>query len=144
MQGQTRWSIHPPFTMQDFSLLSALAQSILAGEPTVEHLTDRCTRTLGRQWRWIRPLAQRYLTSFEGRSRPRHRDVVDFLRNDPGLKRAQSKYFNELFVDTWLAEPQRMQPIAAAETWEIPAIDSAGDLAKWLGLNAGELRYLRI
>ena len=34
-----------------------------------------------------------------------------------------------------------MQPAAAAETWDLPAIDSPGDLAKWLGLDPGELRW---
>jgi len=34
-----------------------------------------------------------------------------------------------------------MQPVAAAETWELPAIESVGDLANWLGLNVGELQW---
>jgi RNA-directed DNA polymerase len=34
-----------------------------------------------------------------------------------------------------------MRPTAAAVTWDIPAIDSPGDLAKWLGLDPGELRW---
>lgn len=34
-----------------------------------------------------------------------------------------------------------MLPVRAAAGWEIPAIDSTGDLAKWLGVDPGELRW---
>jgi retron-type reverse transcriptase len=46
-----------------------------------------------------------------------------------------------LEVDQWLAESQRMQPIAAAAKWDIPAIESAGALADWLQLDHGELAW---
>jgi RNA-directed DNA polymerase len=140
-QGQTRWSILPPSTMPDSSLLRALAQSLLAGEPTVELLTYRCSRTLGKSWRWLGSLAQRYINVFADKPRPRHRDVVQFLRNDSGFKRAQAKYLDELSIAEWLTEPQQMQPIAAAETWNVPTIESAAALASWLGLHPDELRW---
>jgi hypothetical protein len=127
--------------MQDSSLLGALAQALLAGEPTVELLVYRCSCTLGKSWRWVRPLALRYLGKFGTGTRPRHRDVVQFLRNDPGFQSARSKYSDELLVKEVLTAPQEMQPAAAAGTWDVPAIDSPGDLAKWLGLDPGELRW---
>ncbi len=34
-----------------------------------------------------------------------------------------------------------MRPVPAAAEWEIPSIESTGDLAKWLGLDPGELRW---
>ena len=140
-QGQTRWSILPSFVMLDSSLLRALAHSLLAGEPTVDLLVQRCRRTLGKSWRWLRPLAQRYVNEFGTATRPRLREVVQFLRRDAGFGRARSKYFTELQVDEWRTTPEQMLPVAAAETWEIPAIESAGDLAKWLGLAPGKLRW---
>src|ERR1700722_20047850 len=127
--------------MQHSALLSALAQSLLSGEPSVELLVARGSRTLGKPWRWLRPLALRYLAKFAAGTRPRHRDVVLFLKNDSGFQRACAKHFHELTVDQWLTESQRMQPVEAASTWEIPAIESVGDLANWLGLDAGELRW---
>jgi RNA-directed DNA polymerase len=126
--------------MQDSSL--TLAQALLAGEPTVELLVYRCSRTLGKSWRWIRPLVLRYLGKFGTGTHPRHRDVVRFLRDDAGLQRARSKYSGELLASDWLTVPQQqMQPTAAAGPWDIPAIDAPGDLAKWLGLDPGELRW---
>jgi RNA-directed DNA polymerase len=123
------------------SLLRVLATSILAGESTVEHIIVRVNQTLGRSWRWVPPLSQRYVKAFAGRTRPRRRDVVQFLRHDPGFLRAWSKHFHELWVEQWLTEQQRMQPVTAAETWAIPIIESPGALANWLGLRTVELQW---
>ncbi len=127
--------------MPDSSLVSALARSFLAGEPTVEQVVARASRTLGRPWRWLRPLARRYLATLTGGTRPRHRDVVLFLLHDREFRRACSKHSRHLRVEEWLAAPQRMQPVAAAEMWDAPAIESAGALADWLLLTTGELDW---
>jgi RNA-directed DNA polymerase len=82
-----------------------------------------------------------HLDRFATETRPRHRDVVQFLKNDSGFRRVCAKYFHELSVDQWLNDLQRMQPVAAAASWDIPAIESVGDLASWLGLDSGELRW---
>jgi len=37
--------------MRDFFLLEALADALIAGEPTVESLYSRCARVLGNRWR---------------------------------------------------------------------------------------------
>jgi RNA-directed DNA polymerase len=123
------------------SLVTSLAGSFLAGELTVEEVFARGSRTLGRPWRWLRPLAQRYVKAFAGRVRPRDRDVVEFLVRDCGFQRAWSKHCNELSVEHWLTEPQQMQPVAAAELWDIPEIESARALAEWFGVNICELRW---
>ena len=41
-----------------------------------------------------------------------------------------------------MLEPQRMQPVAAAERWDLPAIESVAALTEWLQLNPGELEWL--
>jgi len=126
--------------MQDSLLVDGLARALLAGKATPELLFHRCSLTLGRRWRWLRPLTQRYLTKFGTGARPRHRDVVEFLRTDAGLRHAQSKYSEQLSVRL-LSDGRQMLPFPAAENWDLPAIDSAGDLAKWFGLEPGELRW---
>ena len=40
---------------------------------------------------WLRPLTERYLKQFGSVGRPRHREVVAFLRTDKGLQRALAK-----------------------------------------------------
>ena len=125
--------------MPNRALVNVLARSFLAGEPAGEPIVARGARTLGKPWRWLRPLARRYVASVAGRVRPRHRDVVQFLRQDPGFARAQSKH--KLSIADWLSEPQRMQPVPAAEMWDVPAIGSAGALADWLGITLTEMLW---
>jgi RNA-directed DNA polymerase len=123
------------------SVLSVLARAFLAGESSVESVIGRASRTLGKPWRWIKPLAQRYIKAYAGRTRPRRRDVIQFFLRDVDFGHEWSKYSRKFSVAHWLTEPQRMQPVAAAETWPVPAIESAGALAHWLLLDQGELEW---
>ena len=79
------------------------------------------------------PLAVRYLQSATEPTRPRHRDVVQFLRDDDGLARQ----LRGLTIARRLVAGQHMQPTAAAETWDLPVITTVGALADWLGLTVG-------
>jgi RNA-directed DNA polymerase len=121
--------------------MTALARSFLAGEMTVEGIVARASRTLGRKWRWLRPLARRYVEAVSGETRPRRREVIEFFLHDPGFRRAWSRYFDELSIARWLAEPQQMQPVAAAAAWDVPVIESVGALADWLNITADELLW---
>jgi RNA-directed DNA polymerase len=127
--------------MPNRSLVSVLARAFLAGEATVEQVIARAGRTLGRPWRWLRPLARRFVDAYANRTRPRRRDVVRFLLRDLGFGRARSKYFHDLAVGQWIPEPQQMQPVAAAVTWAVPALESTRALAEWLLLSDGELEW---
>ena len=127
--------------MPEPSLVKMVARCFLAGEPAADQIVARGNRLLGRNWRWLPPLAQRYIKAFTGRTRPRQRDVVRFLLSDHGFRRAWSKYSQELVVEKWLTEPQRMQPVGAAEKWDVPSVESVGALAEWLGLKTGELEW---
>jgi retron-type reverse transcriptase len=79
--------------------------------------------------------------AFAGRARPRHQEVVEFLLQDRGLRRALSKYSQELAIGEWLTWSPKMLPIGAAAAWPIPVIESVPDLADWLGLYPGELEW---
>ena len=123
------------------SLLRALAASLLAGETTTEKIVDRLSHTLGRPWGWLRPLAQRYVKAVSAKTRPRQREVVQFLRRDPGLRRAWSKHAHEISIEQWLSAPAQMQPVTAAAGWDLPAIESIEELAAWFGLTVSELSW---
>lgn len=123
------------------AVISVLARSFLAGEQTVAGAYSRAVKTLGRPWRWLRPLAQRYVNAFNGRTRPRHRDVVRFLLDDAEFRRARANYRHEIAVAEWIAEPHRMQPVEAAASWELPAIENVGELAQWLSVHPGHLEW---
>jgi len=96
----------------------------------VDAVHERAVRTLGQSWRWLRPLAERYVERFSPGVRPRHRDVVRFLLEDADFRRARKKYRAGIDVAEWIAEPQRMQPVEAAKLWKLPAIETLGDLAE--------------
>jgi len=127
--------------MPDSFLLEPLADALLAGDPTPELLVQRCFRTLGRRWRWIAPLAQRYLEKFGRSARPRRRDVIQFLRADIQLRRALSKHAEEMSRAEIKSRPQQMLAIGATRDWGLPPIETSGDLASWLGLSPTELRW---
>jgi retron-type reverse transcriptase len=127
--------------MLDLSLVRMLGRCFLTGEPGIDAIVARSSAMLGRRWLWLRPLARRYTKTFAGRTRPRQRDVVHFLLYDRGLQHAWSRYSHELFVAEWLLESQRMRPVEAASAWDIPRIESAGALAEWFGIEAGELNW---
>jgi RNA-directed DNA polymerase len=123
------------------SLVTTLARSFLTGDLTVEGIVDRCGKTLGRNWRWLRPLAQRFVESVAGETRPRQRAVLEFFLHDRGFRRASSKYFDELSVARWICDAHHMQPVAAAAAWDVPAIESVGALADWLKITPDELLW---
>jgi RNA-directed DNA polymerase len=120
---------------------SALARSILAGDTSVDSIAARTSRTLGRNWRWIKPLARRYQSQFSSRVRPRRRDVLDFLKADEGLRDAEHRSQRELKIAQWIQEPNRMRPVEAALTWPVPKIETVGELADWLQISVTELEW---
>jgi RNA-directed DNA polymerase len=107
----------------------------------MEQIILRSNQALGRAYLWIRPLARRYVQGTAGQIRPRHRDVVEFILSDPAWNQAVLDETHKVSVEHWPVEPQRMQPVAAARTWSVPAIESAGALADWLWLEHGELDW---
>jgi hypothetical protein len=127
---------------------STLARSILEGESSAEAVAERLQRTLGRKWRSIRPLAKRYVRRFAAQMsasrvqvRPRHKDVVAFLKADEGLRNAEHRYKGELRISEWVTAPARMLPADAARNWPIPKIETEGELAAWLGVSVNELEW---
>ena len=130
------------------SFYSALARSILAGESSVEAVSARMRGTLGRNWRWTRPLAERLVSVFASRGqatglevRSRRRDVIAFLRADEGLYQAANKYKDEVRIAQWLPASPAMQPAHAARAWPVPKIETTAELAAWLGVSMGEVEW---
>jgi RNA-directed DNA polymerase len=123
--------------MTKSTVVRALARSFLAGECSATRIAERAAVLLGRPWRWLGPAARRYVKAQAESTRFRHRDAVQFLLSDPGFQR----HWRRLSIAEWLTEPPRMRPAAAAEGWDLPAIETAGDLAVWLGVSIGELDW---
>ena len=118
-------------------ILNSLADAIVAGGQSPDAIAKRCAATLGKRWRWLRTLAARYVAAFEGRTRPRRRDVVQFLREDAGFRRAFQGHRGELRVGRWWTAPSQL----TRDGWDLPLIEAPGDLADWLALYPGELDW---
>jgi hypothetical protein len=67
--------------------------------------------------------------------------VVEFLANDEKFQRLWRRYSQGWSIAERLTELQHMQPVAAAQGWGLPAIESVGALAEWLSLTVGELEW---
>ncbi len=114
-------------------LLRSLARAFTAGQATLDDVISRAETMLGRPWRWLRPLAKRYIKRFGTGLRPREREVVEFL--------SENKRSRKLRVAHYLTVPHVMMPVPVAATWDVPAIESAGALAEWLRLHPLELDW---
>jgi RNA-directed DNA polymerase len=119
-----------------------LAHAILAGELSADAIVERCAQLTGRRWRWLRTMASRVLIAFRDKPRPRHREVVGFLNADDHYQAALSRYGPALHLETRLLPEQKMLPVAAAANWNLPIVESIGELAFWLRLGPAELLWL--
>jgi len=138
---QTRWSILLPQNRFNPHLPSALARVFLNAEPNVDDIVTQTSVMLGRRWRWIAPVAQRFVEKFGNRTRPRQREVERFLLSDPSFQRAIEKRGAALQIAIWPIVEPRMQPVAAAKNWRIPALLTESDLAAWLRVRENELEW---
>jgi RNA-directed DNA polymerase len=122
-------------------ILNHIARSFLAGPATADQIVSRCSRAMGKAWRWLPGLARRYVANFSGKTRPRQRDVVEFLCNDRKFQKVRREHARGWSIAEWVTEPQEMQPVAAARGWKLPVIESVGALAEWLDVSAGDLEW---
>jgi retron-type reverse transcriptase len=127
--------------MSNSPLVVALAECFSAGHPAVDAMVARASRTLGKDWRWLRPLAERYLARFDVNAHPRRAEAVRFLLQDESFAQARRRHARELKVEHWVAAAPSMQPVGTASQWEIPALTTAGDLARWLQIEFAELQW---
>lgn len=120
---------------------SALARSILAGELAAKPTIARLRATLGRNWRWLSPLVRRFLAYSKSKHCLRRREVIRFLQADEGLREALARYGDKIRIAGWKIESCRMKPVSAARSWPVPAIESTGELADWLGIGVAEIEW---
>lgn len=118
--------------------LKLLARAFAAGEIDPESVARSGAMLLGKRPEWLEALAERFVTAFAERPRPRYREALTFLREDEELREIplpRGPFRGRV-------TPPTMQPVAAASSWGLPAIVTVGDLADWLCLGVEELEWL--
>ena len=140
-QGQTRWSI-PPFVYARHRYCR-LARSFLTGEPTVGRIVPAPRGRWGETGAGCGRCARRYVASLEGRDSPRAREVIQFFCKTLAFKQAARSTSTNYRSRNGSPDPQQMQPVAAAAAWDLPVIESAGDLADWLRMPARRTGLVR-
>ena len=118
-----------------------LARVFVSGEQTIEGICERAAVTLGRDWKWMRGLARRFLAAHAGEIRPREQEARAFFEQDRGCRRACKRFGNKVRVARWLAAHPQMAPISIAKDWLLPVLETEGELASWLGVSEGELEW---
>jgi hypothetical protein len=138
----TRWSTPLPASLPKSQLVHALARALANGEPSENAVVARASELLGREWRWLRPVAGRYVKRFAGAVPPRLRAVSDFLLDDPAFQRAWERRDLRLVQLAQLVhQPAIMQPALVAAHWGMPDIPTVAALAHWLRLSTSELDW---
>lgn len=141
---QTGWSIPPPripgqMKRQHLTAL-ALADALLAGDPTPDAFVARAASCMGRRHRWIAPLCKRTFQRF-GSTRPDRTKLAEWIKADAGYQRAWTVQRAPM-VRRYFMEPPRMAPRPGAlAACALPSLATPGELAAWLGLEAGELDW---
>lgn len=122
-------------------LCEMLAAALVRAPQDVSSIELRVASVLGRRYRWIAGLVQRFVKMYPiGRLRPRRKEVVDWLLFDSEFVRAYKRQMLRV-ADAELGS-DGMSPISAAARWQDPRpITSLGELADWLCLQSGELDW---
>lgn len=124
----------------NYTFVPPLALALAAGPMTASAIAERGFEVLGKRYRWLEKLAVRLEVEFVGRVRPQHRQVVAFLRKDYRFLLAAVKC--KLTAETIQTIAPKMAPAAVAANWQVPALTTGAELARWLGVEFDELQWL--
>lgn len=119
----------------------SLAAAIASGQITEEETVSRAAMVFGRRWRWVRSLAKRLELQFGGRTRPRKKQVYDWLRRDDGFRRACRKHAI-LLANEMPRQPQMDAGTSPLMHSPTPEIATVGQLANWLDTSVDEMLWL--
>jgi hypothetical protein len=127
--------------MQTRALARPLAHAFLIGDPDLAAILEHGEMILGRRWPWLLATAKRYLRTFSGPTRPRHREVVAFLVADRSFRLACTRFGGQLTVRNRLVGPESMRSRGVFAALPLPPLDTVAALARWLRLDVTELEW---
>lgn len=134
----------PPLTPSLTTRVAAIARAFAMGPLDVTSLGERGARAANEPARRIVPLALIVAAAFEGKTRPRAREIVALLWADrPWLARntLHSPRTRQRSQSEWLSAVPTMCPVDSASAWSPPSITTLSALASWLQLTVDELLW---
>jgi len=124
-------AIRPPYSLVN------LTRAFLAGPWTRRSLVRRGNRACPGLGNWIRVTVRQLLTAFGTEAAPSHDGLLSFFW--PALKATAANL--TLGKHFWF--PMTMLPRGGpAQTWNVPPVTTAGQLAQWLGVSPAHLDWL--
>jgi hypothetical protein len=135
----TRWSAPLPASIPKSQLAQALARAFAQGEPREDAIIARAAQVLGRDWRWLRPVARRYNERFARPVPPRLRNIREFILNDPAFQRAWER--RDLRLVQHVPGPAAMQPAGVSANWNVQQIATIAELSEWFRVSPPELDW---
>jgi RNA-directed DNA polymerase len=118
--------------------LRNLAAAFLDGPWEAKALRQRGRLAFRGNGRWLPGLVRRMLKQLGDAATPGPEAVYLFLRADARL--ARWRY--QLRIGRFFWVPNRMTPQGtAAQTWAVPCLTTAGELAAWLGITVARLDW---
>lgn len=123
-----------PFQLEALSLSSAF----LAGTFDEHGLLDRSKSIVSGRKQWLRGLITRVLERF-GTTRPRERQLVDFVMCDRGFIAATEE--RQVGIDSYLGKPAFATVDARFNQLSVPQWSTVAELAHWLELDHGDLDW---
>ncbi|MCW5558004.1 MAG: RNA-directed DNA polymerase, partial [Verrucomicrobiae bacterium] len=116
-----------------------LAQVLLAGPLTMVAAKARMRHALGRCPRWLTPVLKEAVARVGEGTRPRLMRMARLLQFNPAFARAVVEGRVHFIGEPFAA---KMCPAAGVpETWQLPALASPAELARWLNVTPGELEW---
>jgi RNA-directed DNA polymerase len=124
------------------AVAEALARAFLAGEPDAATLRKRGVRALGRSWKWLPPLVRKVADRFGHELGGRHYDaLVATIAGYAPFRAAFAAHEERPEVRGFFNFHPTMDPPALPLAGPLPALDTPGDLARWLGISPIELDW---
>ena len=118
---------------------ACLAASSLAGEWSPEAIADRARIALGRNWRWMPPLATEMVLAYRRPPSDRPRELAAWIGSNAIFERVWQRPSARVFPEIRQWTP--FEPAMAGGRWPVPAIASIGQLSLHLGVDAGQLAW---
>jgi len=117
-----------------------LADEILCERLAADSIVRRGGRLTGKNQRWLKSFAARIVKQFGDRRRPRQFHLERFILGDKGFLKAWRRGLH-IQHDLEREAPSMSPATGPPQHWQVPALRTKGEVARWLHLEPNELDW---